>query len=256
MFASLGENAVLLSRQWDFFCSPAIYEQHVRGKRRDVTVLEKELIRRSWYLKQLAREDPALAGRCAAQSERFARGLVPFETGGRFDSAVLQADYVALINCLLTSAMDAGRPVYLTPDALEEGIAAGLTQIPVGLAIRLFREPPAEPPRLPDGAEVRVAPVRGLAAGLASKEPLPAHLAALVLEMAIRRSIYMAERGDRAGALALADSVRAVAPSHEPARRLQEILATGTAGGAVTAPPPDAPAGPSPGKPAGGPASR
>ncbi len=256
MFASLGENAVILSRQWDYFCSAAIYEQAVRGKRRDVTVLEKELLRRSWYLKQLAREDSLLAGGCATESARLARGLVPFETGGHFDSAALQADYVALINCLLTTAMAAGRPVYLTPDALEPGVADGLTQIPVGLAMQLFAEPPAVPPRLPGGADARVAPVRGLADALASPEPLPAQLAALVLEMAIRRSIYLAERGDREGAMALCDSASAVAPSYQPVRRLKELLAAGATGGGIIAPPSVPPETPPRGTPAGGPASR
>ena len=256
MFGSLAENAVILSRQWDFFCSPAIYDQHVRGNRRDVTVLEKELVRRSWYLKQLAREDSVLASGCATEAERFARGLVPFETGGRFDSAALQADYVALINCLLSTAMAAGRPAYLTPDALEPGIADGWVQVPIGLAIQLFPAPPVTPPNLPGGAERRVAPVRGLAAALASKEPLPAQLAALVLEMALRRSIYLAERGDHDGASALCDSVLAAAPSHEPARRLKTLLSADGTGGAVTAPPFVPPGAPSSGTPAGGPASR
>jgi hypothetical protein len=37
MFASLEPNAVILSRQWDHFCSAVFYEQLVRGHRRDVT---------------------------------------------------------------------------------------------------------------------------------------------------------------------------------------------------------------------------
>jgi Protein of unknown function (DUF2723) len=255
MFGSLGENAVLLSRQWDHFCSAAIYEQQVRGKRTDVTVLEKELLRRSWYLKQLAREDSVLASGCTSDFERFARGLVPFETGGKFDSAALQGDYVALINCLLATATAAGRPVYLTPDALEPGIAGDLVQVPVGLAMQLFPEPPASPPRLPDGADARVAPVRGLAAALASEEPLRAQLAGLVLEMAIRRSIYLAQRGDRAGAAALCDSTLAAAPAHAPARRLKELLASGQTGEPIIAPG-VMQAPPAQETPASGPASR
>ncbi|HWN82814.1 MAG TPA: hypothetical protein VNM87_12000, partial [Candidatus Udaeobacter sp.] len=225
MFAGLEPNAVILSRQWDHFCAAVFYEQLVRGHRRDVTLIEKELLRRRWYLKQLARQDPALTAQCADLSAEFARALAPFETGRRFDQERLQALYVELIQCLLTSADAHGRPAYLTPDAIEPGVGAGFVQVPVGLAMRLYREPPPSPPALPNGRPSGVAPVRGLARALQSGDPPAEQCAGLVLEMASRRAIYLADSGHRSEAVALLDSMRAVAPNYAPARRLSDALA-------------------------------
>lgn len=225
MFASLEPNAVILSRQWDYFCSAVFYEQLVRGHRRDVTLIEKELLRRRWYLKQLARQDPELDADCADLRAEFAHTLAPFETGRTFDQQRLQALYVDLIQCYLTSAMAHGRPVYLTPDALEPGIAAGLVQVPVGLAMRLYREPPPSPPAMPDGSPSGVAPIRGLARALRSGDPPAEQCAGLAFEMATRRAIYLAESGHRPEAIALLDSIRIVAPEYGQARRVAASLA-------------------------------
>ncbi len=225
MFASLEPGAVILSRQWDNFCSASIYEQRVRGHRTDVTLIEKELLRRRWYLKQMARHEPELASDCADLRAQFATALAPFETGGTYDQARLQALYVDLIQCFLESAAARGRPIYVTPDALEPGIAAGFVQVPVGLAMRLYREPPPSPPALPDGGPVGLAPVRGLAEALASGDPPAEQCAGLVLEMATRRAIYLAEAGQRAEAAALLATITSTAPGYAPARQVAGALA-------------------------------
>jgi hypothetical protein len=108
------------------------------------------------------------------------------------------------------------RPVYLTPDALEPGIAGRLTQVPVGLAVRLYREVPAEPPPPPPIA------VRGLDAAISSEIDLRQQLAGLVLEMETRRSIYLAQTG-RAG-----EAMRA--RRCWPARRRQRAAAPAAPG--------------------------
>jgi hypothetical protein len=225
MFASLEPNAVILSRQWDNFCSAAIYEQQVRGQRTDVTLIEKELLRRRWYLEQMARQEPELASDCADLRAQFAAALAPFETGSDYDRTRLQALYVDLIQCFLASAEARGRPAYVTSDALEPGIAAGYVQVPVGLAMRLYREPPASPPELPGGGRVSLAPVRGLAGALASGEPPAVQCAALTLEMATRRAIYLAGVGQRAEAAALLATIIAAAPGYAPARQVSDALA-------------------------------
>jgi hypothetical protein len=225
MFASLEPGAVILSRQWDNFCSAAFYEQLVRGRRPDVTLIEKELLRRRWYLKQFARYDSTLAHDCADLEAQFAEALIPFEAGRAYDKTRLQTLYVELIQCYLRSAAARGRPIYLTPDALEPGIADGYLQVPVGLAMRLYPQPPPIPPLMPGGGAVGIAPVSGLAAALRSGDPPAEQCAALVLEMASRRAIYLAESGDREGALSLLGAIRATAPDYAPARQVTDMLA-------------------------------
>ena len=217
MFRSLEPRAVILSRQWDHFCSASIYDQLVRGERRDVTVIEKELMRRRWYLKQLARWDPELTRPCRELMERFGNELVPFETGGRYSSERLQETYVGVINCLLEHAMET-RPAYITPDALEPGIAGRLVQVPAGLALRLYREPPAELPPSPPPA------VRGLAAAFSSAIDLRQQLAGLVLEMETRRALYLAQIGRPEEAMRAVEAVLAREPGYSNAQRLKELL--------------------------------
>jgi hypothetical protein len=219
MFGSLEPRAVILSRQWDHFCSASIYEQLVRGRRRDVTVIEKELMRRRWYLKQLARWDPELTRPCRELMERFGDELVPFETGGRYSSERLQETYVEVINCLLEHAMET-RPAYVTPDALEPGIARGLAQVPAGLAVRLYREPPAELPPAPPIA------VRGLDAAFASEIDLRQQLAGLVLEMETRRALYLAQTGRTGEAMRAVEAVLAREPGYVNAQRLRQLLSS------------------------------
>lgn len=230
MFDSLEPRAVILSRQWDHFCSAAIYEQLVRGKRPDVTVLEKELLRRSWYLEQLARWDPELVAGCRPLMDRFRDELVPFETGGRYSPEALQETYVETINCLLGEAIASQRPAYLTPDAVEPGIARGLIPVPVGLAIRLHLPapdgtPPAAPlPPVPGAGSPES--IRDLASAHASGVDLKRQLAELVLEMGTRRAIYLAETGHRDEALAALDVILDAVPDYRNATIVRDAILT------------------------------
>ena len=46
---STDKNSVILSYQWDYFISPAYYFQLVENFRKNVKIVDKELLRRSWY---------------------------------------------------------------------------------------------------------------------------------------------------------------------------------------------------------------
>jgi hypothetical protein len=229
MFGSLEPDAVILTRQWDHFCSAAIYEQLVRGTRSDVTVIEKELLRRSWYLKQLERWDPELVSGCREPIDRFQAELVPFETGRRYSSDRLQEAYVETINCLLGQALESERPTYFTTDAVEPGIGQGLIPVPVGLAMRLYRRPatgtlPAAPsPPVPAAATPDA--IREIRKAYASDVPLRRQLAELVLAMGTQRAIYLAETGHLEEALTLLEDLLASVPDYPNALRARETLA-------------------------------
>ncbi len=61
MLGSLPRNSVLLSSQWDYTSSAGYYIEGVERFRPDVLMLDPELLRRSWYLTELAGRDPQLA---------------------------------------------------------------------------------------------------------------------------------------------------------------------------------------------------
>ena len=58
-------NSVIFSYQWDYFISASYYYQYVENFRKDVTVIDKELLRRSWYFNQINNHDPKSSQWCS-----------------------------------------------------------------------------------------------------------------------------------------------------------------------------------------------
>jgi hypothetical protein len=148
LLASLEPGATLISVQWDLFIGASYYLQVVEGIRPDVTVIDRELLRRSWYLAQLERSHPRVVADSRAEVDAFLRAVRPFERGEPYDGAVIQAAYEAMIRSLLARAAARG-PLYCTPE-MERSYLAGWQGVPDGLAFRLFPEgtpPPFAPPR-------------------------------------------------------------------------------------------------------------
>lgn len=137
---NLAPDALLISSQWDYCCSALWYLQKVEGYRPDVVLIEKELLRRTWYLEQLRQWVPDLTAQSAAEMEAFGKSLELFESGKPYPPTI-QAEFEAMINSFIDKSIDA-RPVYLTQDVMqtEKGVATGLAKIPQGLALRLVRE--------------------------------------------------------------------------------------------------------------------
>ncbi len=98
---SLPENAVLVSSQWDYTVSASLYLQTVERLRPDVLVVNPELMRRSWYLQELARRAPAFAARFEPEAAVFARAVLPFERGRPFESVEIQAAYESMLEVMV-----------------------------------------------------------------------------------------------------------------------------------------------------------
>ncbi len=133
---SIGQNGIVLSYQWDYFCSPFLYLQHAEGVRRDIAMIEVQLLRRSWYLTQLDVNHPGIMHRSREARELFSRELEKFENNRPYDPAVIQSRYMGLIASFIRENID-DRPVYLTCEQ-EPEIGAGLERIPVGMVFRLL----------------------------------------------------------------------------------------------------------------------
>lgn len=140
MFRSLEPGAVVITYQWDHFVSPALYLQAVEAVRTDVLVVDKRLLQRGWYARQLARREPALWAPLARELRELQLATeVPGvgEPARRVD-ALLQG---------LVDSVYPSRPVYVTLD-VEDSFPAGYLQVAEGLALRLYRPadvPPAGP---------------------------------------------------------------------------------------------------------------
>ncbi|HUK62552.1 MAG TPA: DUF2723 domain-containing protein [Dongiaceae bacterium] len=131
----LPPGAVVLSSEWDLWLAGSFYLQEVAHLRPDVTVVDLELLRRRWYLDELARRAPGLASRVREPLERFRTEVTPFETGRPYDSARVEDAYRGLIAAIAhVSSRD--RAVFVTPE-IDPDETPGFRRVPWGLVERL-----------------------------------------------------------------------------------------------------------------------
>jgi hypothetical protein len=138
MFSSLQQDALVISYQWDFWVSASYYYQLVKGVRPDIAVVDKELLRRSWYLIQLGKRYPWLIGNSKGEVDAFGEELYKFEHDIPYNPAIIQAKYVNMISSFISRNM-ATRPVYVTPE-IEAEFTVGFQRVPEGLAFRLVAD--------------------------------------------------------------------------------------------------------------------
>ncbi|MBI2618450.1 MAG: DUF2723 domain-containing protein, partial [Ignavibacteriales bacterium] len=145
---NVATNAVVLTYQWDYFVSASYYFQRVRNERPDVTIIDKELLRRSWYFVQLERNDPWLIERSRSKVNSFLAELYKFEHDLPYDAHVIDARFNGMINDFIEQSMK-DRPVYIGPE-IEPFLTTGFERMPEGLLFRLQRSVPPATGGLPE----------------------------------------------------------------------------------------------------------
>jgi hypothetical protein len=147
MFSSLQPGALVFSYQWDYWVSASYYFQLVDGMRPDLIVIDKELLRRSWYLRQVESRYPWLIQRSREEVDGFLREVDKFEHDLPYNPSVIEARYVGMITSFIGKNL-ADRPVYVTSE-IEREFTPGLQRVPEGLAYRLYRDTLFHPTALP-----------------------------------------------------------------------------------------------------------
>lgn len=79
VFKSAKPNSLILSTQWDFFVSASIYYQYIKGERPDLIIIDKELLRRSWYIRHVQMHFPVIYERSKIEFENYYTELLKFE---------------------------------------------------------------------------------------------------------------------------------------------------------------------------------
>jgi hypothetical protein len=148
VFSSAERNALVLSYQWDYWVSAAYYYQAVRHERSDLAVVDKELLRRSWYYHQLESRYPWLTRASAQEIDAFKAQLYRFEHELPYDPAAIQGRFVEMIRSFIRRSM-AERPVYVGGE-IEPEFTAGLQRVPDGLLFRLYADSLFHPTPLRD----------------------------------------------------------------------------------------------------------
>lgn len=128
---SVEDNAIIFGYQWDFFISPAYYLQHVENYKSGVTVIDKELLRRSWYYNQLDKNHPFLFEKMKGTVSLFQNALKPFEQGKEYDGAALENLYKKIMSEL--AAKNAGeRSFYIAPELFDNEMRNKSFELPEG----------------------------------------------------------------------------------------------------------------------------
>jgi Protein O-mannosyl-transferase TMEM260-like len=131
LISSTDKNSVVFSYLWDYFVSASYYFQYVEGFRKDVAIVDKELMRRSWYYHQLQTDHPGVIDSMQTDIKLFKDALVPFERSENFNSNLLESLYRKLMTELVSTNINR-RSVYFPPEIAENELRNGQFKLPEG----------------------------------------------------------------------------------------------------------------------------
>ncbi len=131
---SVEDDAIIIGYQWDYWLSASYYYQNVEGVKPNITVIDKELLRRSWYYDQLKNASPNLFDGVENNVYAFLDALVPFERGGKYNSQKLETNYQAIMTGLVQNQI-ATRPIYLGPELVQNEFRNRQFVLPQGYKI-------------------------------------------------------------------------------------------------------------------------
>ncbi|HPN37596.1 MAG TPA: DUF2723 domain-containing protein [Melioribacteraceae bacterium] len=128
------KNSMIISYQWDYFISPFYYFRYVENKRPDLIVIDKELLRRSWYYTQLETNYKGIFDNLQNDKIEFLKALQPFERKEDYNPQILEKYYRAIIKGLIADNIDK-RPIYFGPELIDNEIKNDQIEIPDGLSL-------------------------------------------------------------------------------------------------------------------------
>jgi len=141
----LPDSSLLITTQWDIY-SPLMYLREVKGWRNDLILIDKELLRRTWYMKYLEREYPALCANARTSIRSYLEELYKFEYGRPYIISVIQLRFIKMLESLVEAKIDKG--VFLsTPwaDRDLDQVKPDYRRLPFGLVSKVTQEKTLEP---------------------------------------------------------------------------------------------------------------
>jgi tetratricopeptide (TPR) repeat protein len=153
VFKSARQNSLIISTQWDFWLASAWYFQFIKGMRSDINIIDKELLRRSWYIRHIRVHYPEIYNRSSSEFEIYLNELMKFENEtprylkpqNELDKQDLVKINNAFIN-LLNSLVDKNyndKYIYTTMEIeqnTQEKFGKEYLRIPEGLLLRYSKE--------------------------------------------------------------------------------------------------------------------
>ncbi|KAF0247398.1 MAG: hypothetical protein FD167_3200, partial [bacterium] len=137
--ASVEPNGLLLTLEWQIY-SPYLYMRHLENFRRDATVVDLNLLRRSWYIEgYLKREYPDMMVACAKETSEFMQDLKLFEEDRPYDVVSINKTFSALINAFIKYNISR-HGVYTTLPIDPPDIGKEYNWVPQGLTMRFYTD--------------------------------------------------------------------------------------------------------------------
>ncbi len=131
---STERNSIIFSYQWDYLVSPSYYFQTVESFRTDVCVIDKELLRRSWFYNQLRRNHPDVWKSIVPEANNFMENVLPFERDEKYDASVIEASYRSVMTNLVAKNIEK-RNYYIGPEIFQNEVQRGDFSLPEGYQI-------------------------------------------------------------------------------------------------------------------------
>jgi hypothetical protein len=133
MMENIPANSLIISQQWDFFITPYYYLRYVENQFPGTVLVDKELLRRSWYYRQVQIFDSTVLKGSEEKVDRFLELVKPFENKEAFDANGLQGTYVSIITSMIANNVNK-RPVFITQE-LAGDLERGDVQLPKGYTV-------------------------------------------------------------------------------------------------------------------------
>ena len=229
LLKAIAPNGLLLTLDWQVV-SPMFYAQEIEQRRRDVKIVDINLLRRSWYFDYLSRAYPGLVERSRDKIEAFVENLKEWER----DPAAfarspmltqrISAEFLEMIQSMVINESRVA-PVYMTNDLLSSDSVNGeltrwLSQkyqlVPQGLVFNL-----ADGQGFHDSPDVHLQ-IRGLADGTLrfdKGDPVNVKVIPVYTNMLINRGRYLALFGQHERAIAAFEQALALKPDLALARQ-------------------------------------
>lgn len=193
MFDSIEPNGIIISYQWDYFVSASYYYQFVEKYRPDVAVIDKELLRRSWYFNQLQVKYPWLIEKSKNEIDAFLVELNKFEHNLPYTYEMIEGKFKDVLKSFIERNYNE-RTIYVTPE-IETQYTEGFQRVPSGLCFQLVK----------NNADIKEREIEFKFRSTEKKSHQTEFLLSLYTKACISNGLFQAQRGDMKSALNFLD---------------------------------------------------